>query len=183
VPGRHNVANALASLAVADLCGVAPEAAADALARFGGVRRRLELKGTVGGVAIYDDYAHHPTEIVATLRAARERHRARLWCVFQPHTVNRTRSLFKEFAAAFGDADRVLVADIYLPAGREVVVGEITSGDLVRAMGHPGAAHVGSLDEIVGTLAAEVRPGDLVLTMGAGDVYQVGEDLLERLRG
>ncbi len=183
VPGRHNVANALAAVAVADLCGVEPTATAEALARFGGVRRRLELKGEARGIAVYDDYAHHPTEIVATLRAVRERHRGRLWCVFQPHTINRTRALFDQFAAAFGDADRVLVADIYVPAGREVATGEITSGDLVRAMRHPGAAHVGRLSDIVDRLADEARPGDVVLTMGAGDVYHVGEDLLERLRG
>lgn len=182
VPGRHNVANALAALAAADLCGVGPAAAAEALARFGGVRRRLELKGVEGGIRVYDDYAHHPTEIAATLRAARERHRGRLWCVFQPHTVNRTKSLFGEFAAAFGEADRVLVADIYVPAGREATTGEVTSADLVRAMRHPSAEHVARLEDIVERLAAEARPGDLVLTMGAGDVYRVGEELLARLR-
>ena len=182
VPGRHNVANALAALAVAHICGVEPSIVGEAFARFGGVQRRFELKGTVGGVAVYDDYAHHPTEIVATLRAARERHRGRLWCVFQPHTVNRTKALFEQFAAAFADADRVLVADIYVPAGREAVTGGVTSADLVRAMRHPGAEHVGRLEAVVDRLAAEVRQGDLVLTMGAGDVHRVGEALLERLK-
>lgn len=178
VPGRHNVANALAGVAVGHLCGVSAEALAEALAAFGGVRRRFELKGAVRGVDVYDDYAHHPTEIVATLRAARERHRGRLWCVFQPHTVNRTKALFDDFARAFGDADRVLVLDIYVPSGREKVSGEVTSGDLVRAMGHPGAEHVGGLEAAVRRLVAETRAGDLVITMGAGDVYRVGEEFL-----
>jgi UDP-N-acetylmuramate--alanine ligase len=102
--------------------------------------------------------------------------------VFQPHTINRTRALFAEFAAAFGDADRVLLADIYVPAGREVVTDEVTSAGLVQAMHHPGAEHAGTFDAIISRLASEVRPGDLVLTMGAGDVYQVGDRLLERLR-
>lgn len=181
VPGRHNVANALAAIAVADLRGASMPAVAEALTAFGGVRRRFERKGEAAEVTVFDDYAHHPTEIRATLAAARERHPGRIWCVFQPHTISRTKALFGEFATAFGDADRALIADIYVPAGREPLSDEVTSAGLVRAMHHPGAEHVGTFAAIVDRLVSETRPGDLVLTMGAGDVYRVGEALLARL--
>ena len=181
VPGRHNVANALATVVGADWAGVDPAHVATALASFVGVRRRLELKGTAAGITVYDDYGHHPTEVRATLAAARERHAGRIVCLFQPHTVNRTRALFAEFAAAFGDADVALIADIYVPAGREAPATDVTSGHLVRAMRHPHAEHVGDLDAALARLRALAQPGDLVITMGAGDVYRVGEALLSAL--
>ena len=186
VPGRHNVANALATLAVCDLCSVGATAVGEALSLFAGVKRRFERKGEAAGVVVIDDYAHHPTEIRATLQAARERYPSgdragRLWCVFQPHTIHRTKSLFADFATSFGAADLVLIPDIYVPAGREVVTGEVTSAKLVVAMAHPGATAIGTLGAAVEYLAAEVRPGDVVLTMGAGDVYKVGDELLKRL--
>jgi len=181
LPGRHNVSNALAALAVGGLLGVSSEAAYEALAGFRGTRRRLELRGVAGGVKVYDDYAHHPTEVKATLAAARERHAGRLWVVFQPHTYHRTKQLLPEFATAFALADRVLITDIYLPPGREVDTVGITARDLLRAMDHPGAAYVGSLDAAVAYLERALRPGDWVLTMGAGDVYGVAEVILARL--
>ncbi|MBI2939011.1 MAG: UDP-N-acetylmuramate--L-alanine ligase, partial [Chloroflexi bacterium] len=119
IPGRHNVLNALAATAASHVAGAGPEAASRTLATFDGVRRRFELKGMVGGVAVYDDYAHHPTEIAVVLQAARERRPRRLVVLFQPHTYNRTRALFADFVRALSMADRVVVADIYMPAGRE----------------------------------------------------------------
>src|SRR3989337_2661250 len=106
----------------------------EGLAAFDGVRRRFEYKGTVKGVAVYDDYAHHPTEIKATLGAARQRHQGRLWAVFQPHTYHRTKHLLSEFAASFDLADRVIITDIYMPPGREADNLGISSLDLVKAM-------------------------------------------------
>lgn len=181
LPGRHNVSNAVGALAVGGLLGIAGDVAYEALANFRGTRRRLEFRGAARGVTVYDDYAHHPTEVKATLAAARERHSGRLWVVFQPHTYHRTKRLLPEFATAFELADRVLVADIYLPPGREADTLGITARDLVQAMEHRGARYVGALDAAVAYLTREVRPGDWVLTMGAGDVDKVAEATLARL--
>jgi UDP-N-acetylmuramate--alanine ligase len=181
LPGQHYALNALAAIAAANQVGIGPEVAAEALAAFRGTRRRYELVGAAAGVTIVDDYAHHPTAVRATLRAARERHTGTIWCVFQPHTVNRTEQLMDQFAAAFSDADRVLMLPIYHPAGREE--GEsVSSRDLVARMGHPGARCVVSLPEASAVLESEVRRGDLVITMGAGDVHKVGEHVLSRLQ-
>lgn len=182
VPGRHNVQNALAALAATLTVGVDSAVAAQALSDFLGARRRFELKGAVGGIAVYDDYAHHPTEIKATLKAARERHRGRLWCVFQPHTYHRTKHLWNDFLRAFDDADRVVVCDVYLPAGREVDTLGISSRDLVQAMNHPGAEYVGDLDSVGRYLCDSLRDGDLLLTMGAGNVYEVADSVVKCLR-
>ena len=181
VPGLHNATNSVAALAVAFHLGVSLSSAREALASFSGARRRFEVKGTKSGVTVVDDYAHHPTEVRATLQAARERYPGRLWCVFQPHTYHRTKSLLGDFASSFSLADRVLVVDIYVPAGREVEDLGISADDLVQAMSHPGGLYIGSLDEAVSALLTELRPGDVVLTLGAGDVYQVGDRLLESL--
>lgn len=182
VPGRHNVQNALAAIASTTDIGVEPSVVALALSEFGGARRRFELKGLVGGVAIYDDYAHHPTEIKATLRAARERYRGRLWCVFQPHTYHRTKQLWSDFLTAFGDADQVIVCDIYLPAGREADTLGITSRDLARAMNHPGAQYIGDLKSAASYLCSTLQDGDVLVTMGAGNVYEVAESVVACLR-
>lgn len=182
VPGRHNVQNALAALAAAVTVGVDSAVAAQALSDFLGARRRFELKGTVGGIAIYDDYAHHPTEIRATLKAARERHRGRLWCVFQPHTYHRTKQLWNDFLRAFDDADRVVVCDVYLPPGREVDTLGISSRDLVQAMNHPGAEYVEDLDSVSTYVCDSLQDGDLLLTMGAGNVYEVADSVVKCLR-
>ncbi len=181
LPGRHYVLDALAAIVAANHVGVGPDQAAGMLSAFRGTRRRFELVGEVAGVTLLDDYAHHPTAVEATLRAARERHQGRIWCVFQPHTVNRTERLLDEFARSFADADRVLVLPIYHPAGREE--GEsVSSRDLVARMHHPGAHSVGSLAEAAVILEAEAARGDLIITMGAGDVYKVGEHVLCRLK-
>jgi UDP-N-acetylmuramate--alanine ligase len=144
------------------------------------VGRRFEVKGEVQGITVVDDYAHHPTEIRATLAGAGKRYGGqRLWVVFQPHTHSRTKALLGEFAAAFEDADRVLVTPVY--AARETNTLGIGSGDLVSMMNHPGAEYVASLSEATSFLAKQLVPGDVLITMGAGDVWRVGEDLLAAL--
>ena len=181
VPGRHNVLNAVAALAVCDVLGADLEAAAAALAEFRGAARRFELKGVVGGIAVYDDYAHHPTKVRAALAGARQRARGRVWCLFQPHTFHRTASLWDDFLTAFADADQVVLLDIYSPPGREPPMPDVTSGRLAAAMRHPAARYAQSPDAALDLIAAETRRGDLVVTMGAGDVTALGPRLLERL--
>jgi UDP-N-acetylmuramate--alanine ligase len=183
IPGEHNVRNALAAAAAIDALGVDPAVGAAALADFRGPRRRFELRGEVGGVAVYDDYAHNPTKVRAALAGARTRTPGRLWCLFQPHTYHRTWSLFDDFARSFGEADRVLVLPIYSPAGREQPIPEVSSERLVAAMGHASASAVGSFDEAIEAVVADARPGDLVVTMGAGDVTRLAPALVERLAG
>jgi UDP-N-acetylmuramate--alanine ligase len=182
LPGRHNALNALAAIAACERVGADPAAVARALGGFEGAARRFERKGEARGVAVYDDYGHHPTKVRATLAAARQRAgRGRVWCVFQPHTYHRTMSLFEDFARAFGDADHVLVLDIYSPAGREQPIAGVDARRLVEAMPHPSARHAASFDEAAGIVAREARDGDLVVTMGAGDVTRLARPLLERL--
>jgi len=180
VPGAHNTSNAMAALAVTDYLGVSFRVARDALRTFRGVARRFEIKGEVDGVVVVDDYAHHPTEIRATLQAARERFPDRpLWAVWQPHTYSRTSALSTEFAQAFDAADHVILLPIY-PARETDTLG-ICSADVAAAMAYPDVRCVGSLEEAVVWLGTEVRPGDVVLTLGAGDGDRVGEWLLEAL--
>jgi len=182
VPGRHNVRNALAALAVADEMGVPFSTARDALTGFHGMGRRFEVVGEAGGVTVIDDYGHHPTEIRATLAAARQRYPgATVWAVFQPHTYSRTRAFLDGFARSFGDADHVIVTDIY--AAREQPILGITSKDLVARMKHTSARYIPSLAQVTEELARRVRPGDVVITLSAGDANQVGRWLLERLQG
>jgi UDP-N-acetylmuramate--alanine ligase len=180
VPGRHNVLNSLAALATSTQVGVDPGTAAAALTRFRGTQRRFEIKGQVGGVTVVDDYAHHPTEIRATLAAARLKFPGRpIWAVFQPHTYSRTVALLDDFALAFDDADHILVTGIY--AAREQNITGISGKDVAVRMNHPDALYVETLQETVATLLERIRPGDLVITLGAGDGYQVGEQVLSRL--
>ncbi len=184
LPGRHNVSNALATVAVALELDVPFETAAQALAGFGGVERRFESKGMARGVEVVDDYGHHPAEVRATLAAARERHPGRVVVVFQPHRYSRTRDLFDDFATAFNHADVLLVSEIY-PAGEEKIPGVDAEGlaEAVAAHGHRHVRHVGDLAEVVARLPAELREGDLVITLGAGSIGRLGPALLERLRG
>jgi len=180
VPGLHNVLNALAALAASHAAGVDFGAAAAALTRFRGTERRFEVKGQVAGITVVDDYAHHPTEIRATLAAARLKYPGRsLWAVFQPHTYSRTEALLDDFAGAFGDAEHVLVTGIY--AAREAEMPGISGAGVVARMEHPDARYVEALETATQVLLDGVRPGDVVITMGAGDGYQVGEWLLAEL--
>ena len=186
VPGSHNALNGTAATIATDLCGVDRRVAGQALSAFRGVLRRFEIKGECQGIVVIDDYAHHPTEVRATLAAARLRYpERRVWAVFQPHTYSRSRTLLGEFATCFGDADRLIVTDIYAARAREKPV--ICADDLVaaieRAKGQrpDDVRHLSTFDEIVVYLLGELRPGDLLLTLGAGDGYLVGERVLSQL--
>jgi UDP-N-acetylmuramate--alanine ligase len=181
VPGIHNVLNALAAIAAVTEVGVSLKIIQDALLHFEGTSRRFEHKGTVAGVDVIDDYAHHPTEVRATLVAARVRYPGRrLWAVFQPHTFSRFKTLLEDFATAFESADHMIVTDIF--AARETETLGAHASDLIRIMDHPDARYIAGFESVVDTLAGELRPGDVVITLGAGDCYQVGEALLKRLQ-
>lgn len=181
VPGRHNVLNGLAALAVTTECGISTDEAGEILRDFRGVRRRFEYKGTERDVLVFDDYAHHPTEIQATLAGARAQHPGRhIWAVFQPHTYSRTLALMDRFASSFGDADHVVVTDIY--AAREHNSMGVHASQLVERMTHEDVHHIGSLDEAAQWLAAELRPGALLVTLGAGSITLLGENVLRALR-
>ena len=177
IPGSHNVCNALAAIGIAHHLGLEPAYSRETLRDFQGVGRRFEVKGQWHGITVVDDYAHHPSEIKATLAGARRRYPGRrLWVVFQPHTYSRTRTLLAEFAGAFDDADGVVITEIY--AARENDTLGVASEDLVNTMSHPGVVHIADLNEATEWLAGKLVPGDVVITMGAGDVWQVGEELL-----
>ena len=178
VPGEHNVSNALSVIAMAHVMGIDTETIQKGLLAFTGTDRRFQYKGTVGGVTIIDDYAHHPTEIKATLTAAQNYPHKNLWCVFQPHTYTRTHALLKEFAEALTGADKVVLAPIY--AAREVNTIGITSDDLRKEIEKLGIEvyYLTSFDEIEDFLLENCIHGDLLITMGAGDVVNIGEMLL-----
>ncbi len=184
VVGRHNVQNALAAIAVGVELEVPFAHAAAALAAFGGVGRRFEKKGEVAGVLVIDDYAHHPTEILATLDAARQLGRGRVIALFQPHRYSRTRTLAREFGASFDAADHVLVCDVYA-AGEAPIPG--VSAELIvgaaRSHGHRNVVYAGDLARAEALLRELVRPHDLVLTLGAGDVSGLGDRLVRSLAG
>ena len=180
LPGAYNVANACAAVALCAAAGLDPAAAAASLAGFRGVGRRFEVRGQAAGVTVVDDYAHHPTELAVILRAARERFPgARRWCLFQPHTYSRTRLLFDDFAAALRAADLTVVLPVY--AAREAPDPEITAERLAAAVG-PAARAAPSLAAAAALVAAEARPGDVVLTVGAGDITDIGPLILARLQ-
>jgi len=181
VPGRHNVTNSLAALCVVIGCGLDVTVASELLSEFRGVRRRFEFKGSAGGVLVFDDYAHHPTEIRATLRAAREHYPGRdIWAVFQPHTYTRTRALMESFATSFGDADHVVVTDIYAARERDVL--GVHASQLVGRMSAQDAHYGGSMKESVEWLLSRLKPGSFVITLGAGSVTTLGPELLQALR-
>ncbi|MEW5721180.1 MAG: UDP-N-acetylmuramate--L-alanine ligase, partial [Chloroflexota bacterium] len=174
IPGTHNVLNALAAIAVADTVGVDLASVRATLRNFRGAARRFEIKGEFRGVTVVDDYAHHPTEIRATLAAARTRFPQRnIWAVFQPHTFTRTLALLDEFANAFVDADHVIVTEIY--AARERASRGVSGAQVVNRMKHPDARFIASLDATTEFLLAHLDPGDILITLGAGDVNHVGE--------
>lgn len=179
VPGEHNVRNALAALSVAAVMGLPLTKAAEALGQFTGTGRRFEVRGEPNGVLLVDDYAHHPTEIKATLAGAKARYpERRIWAVWQPHTYSRTQTLFFEFSRAFSDADEVLVTEIY--ASREAKQ-EFTSAEVVGSMPHPSARYSGSVLETKKYLLEHVRAGDVVIVLSAGDADQITTDLLKEL--
>ncbi len=181
LPGTHNVLNALASLAACDAIGVDLRVAREALTNFHGAGRRFELIGEQAGVSVIDDYAHHPTEIAATLQAARQRFpEARIWAVFQPHTFSRLRALKEGFAKAFTGADGVIVTEVF--AAREAFDPEF-SGETIASFIEGSNVHfIPGFDEIVGFLLGEVKAGDVVLTLSAGDGNLVGTRLLEAIK-
>jgi UDP-N-acetylmuramate--alanine ligase len=179
VPGRHNVLNALAALAVIATMGLSLQLAGTALGQFTGTGRRFEVRGEKRGVIVVDDYAHHPTEIKVTLAAARTRYpQHRLWAVWQPHTYSRTQTLFYEFTRAFGDADEVLVTEIY--ASREKPK-SFSSAEVVSAMPHPSARFTGTLENTTKYLLKHLRSGDVLLVLSAGDADQISSDVLKGL--
>ena len=183
LPGRHNALNALAAFAVADELGIPWRIVAHALEEFGGVHRRFEVRGEEQGVLVVDDYGHHPEEIRATLRAAREGFGRRLVVAFQPHRYSRTRDLFAEFLSAFDDAAVVLLSDIYA-AGEDKLEG-VTSEALYHALkkrGHLDVRYVPERVALAEALLDVVQSGDLVVTLGAGDVHRTADELLGLLR-
>jgi UDP-N-acetylmuramate--alanine ligase len=183
LPGVHNVKNSLAALAVGFELEVPFETIKKALEEFTGVHRRFEIKAELNGVLIVDDYAHHPTEIEASLKAARDGWGRRIVAVFQPHLYSRTRDFHTDFGRAFFDADILVVTDIY-PAREDPIPG--ITGELVaesaRSFGHRQVVYIPSKEEVPEYLKSIVREGDLVITMGAGDIWQVGESLMTMLK-
>ena len=178
VPGIHNVSNAMAAVACASEAGFGADVIAKGLDDFGGTRRRFEIKGKIGGITVIDDYAHHPTQIEATLRAASSMPHDRIICVFQPHTYSRTKAFWNEFAEALTGADIVVLADIY--AARETDTLGVSSEKLAREISSRGteAWYFPSFDEIENFLLKKCMNNDLLITMGAGDIYKIGNDLL-----
>jgi UDP-N-acetylmuramate--alanine ligase len=180
--GLHNVRNATAAAAVAAEMGVAFETIRSGLASFPGVKRRFELRGEVRGVRVYEDYAHHPREIAATLDDAARRGFARTIVVFQPHLYSRTRAFMEEFSQSLAPADTVVVTGIY--RSREAIDPTVDAADMVRrlrAAGHADARYVENKDDVAGMLATELRSGDAVLLTGAGDIGEIVTPLLERI--
>ena len=180
VPGLHNIKNALAAVTVCLEMGIDFKVISDSIAEFTGVFRRFEIKGEKNGIIIVDDYAHHPSEIRATLEAARKGWGRRIVCVFQPHTYTRTQSFYREFGRSFGDADVLVLTDIY--AAREKAIPGITGkiiADAAINSGHRNVIYIEDRNE-VGELVREiVREGDIVITMGAGDIWKLADLLME----
>lgn len=186
VPGEHNALNALAALAAADACGVPVGEAVKSLGGYKGAGRRFELRGEAQGVRVFDDYAHHPTEIEATLQAARQRYPlGNIWAIWQPHTYSRTAALLDRFVGAFDEADHVIVLPVYAARERKEDFGFAANAlnpiEIARRMRHRDARNAASFGDALGMLIAQVRPGDVVITLSAGDGNQVGERLLEML--
>jgi len=180
VLGEHNIQNALAAIALADLLGLSDEVISAGLLAFTGTDRRFEYKGQVNGVTIIDDYAHHPTEIRATLNAARQYPHRRIWCVFQPHTYTRTKAFLVEFASALSLADEIVLADIYAAREKDTLgISSETLQEEIRSLGH-SCHYFPAFDEIENYLLKNCTKDDLLITMGAGDVVKIGENLLQK---
>lgn len=185
VPGLHNVENALVATAISHYAGVDPADIKHSLARFAGIRRRFECLGSWRGITLIDDYAHHPTAVETTLKTARDtyKHR-RIWCVFQPHQTSRLKALLPEFGAAFSLADQVLIAPVFAAREDNAAVSEELVNDLAERIRETGVScRAGaSLDQITATLDDNARPGDVLITMGAGDVNRIHHEFHRRLQ-
>ncbi|WP_010246310.1 UDP-N-acetylmuramate--L-alanine ligase [Acetivibrio cellulolyticus] len=179
VPGIHNVSNSIAAAAACYTLGCDIKDIEHGLEAFTGTHRRFEVKGVVENIKVVDDYAHHPSEIKATLKAAKSTNHTKIWCVFQPHTYTRTKLLLDEFSEAFSDADEVIISDIY--SAREIDTGEIHSNVLSQRINAKSnnSIYKPDFNAIVEYLKENASSGDLVITMGAGDVYKVGEMFLK----
>ena len=181
IPGEHNVLNALAAIAISYNAGIHMDTVKKSLKEFNGTDRRFDIKGTRNNITVVDDYAHHPTEIKATLQAAKQYPHQKIWCVFQPHTYTRTKTLFDEFSEAFYDADKVIITDIY--AAREKDTGLVNPSELVDSINKfsANAAYSNDFRSIANLIAKEAKPGDLVFTMGAGDIFKLGPMILDEI--
>lgn len=173
--GKHNIKNSLAALACADIMGIDINSSAESLNDFKGAKRRLEYKGSRNGFIIYDDYAHHPTEIKATLQAASTMPHSKLWCIFQPHTYTRTKALLDDFANSLKGADRIIITDIY--AAREKDTGMVSSKDLATKI--DGSIYISSFDDIKSHILENAKANDIVITMGAGTISKISDELLK----
>ena len=180
VPGLHNVMNALVTLAIAHQTGLDLTQAAKALSEFTGTARRFDILGQANKITVIDDYAHHPTEIKSTLQAARSRYpKSKIWAIWQPHTYSRTRILFDEFCNSFSQADHVIISQIY--ASREKEDG-FSALQVVKAMDHPDARYIASLNDISDYLLENLKPGDVMLVFSAGDATQISKNVLSSLK-
>ena len=183
VPGRHNVLNSLGAIAAAVQMGISPEAAAAALAGFSGAKRRFETKGKENGIWVVDDYAHHPTEIAATLQAAKETGAQRIVCVFQPHRYTRTKLLHEEFCKCFTNCDKLILTHIY-SAGEKPIPGISSEGlaEAIRYTTGQDVMFIDSFSRVEEYLYKNCKAGDLLITMGAGDVFRIGEELVKEFQ-
>lgn len=179
VPGKHNIYNALGAYATAKILGVDGNIISEALSLYHGTHRRFEVKGIVNDITVIDDYAHHPNEIRATIDILDNFPHGRIWCVFQPHTYTRTKKLFNRFVDAFQGIDKLIVTDIY--AAREKDPGDIHSKDIVSTISKNGqdAIYISNFKDIVEYLNKNIESGDIIITMGAGNIYEVGESFLK----
>ena len=182
MPGLHNVYNALAAVATAFEFDIPFRVIRETLSDFAGIQRRFQIKGEKNGILIVDDYGHHPVEIMATLKAARSGWKRRIVAVFQPHRYTRTQALYDDFLKAFYDADVLVLTDIY-PAGEDRIEGVDAKGlsEGIREYGHKNVTYVQNKKEIVDHLLSVIVPGDMVITLGAGDIWQISDELLNRL--
>lgn len=182
MPGLHNVYNALATVATAFELDLPFKIVQDALAEFSGIQRRFQIKGEKKGILVVDDYGHHPVEIIATLKAAKAGWKRRLLVVFQPHRYTRTKALFKDFLTSFYDAEVLILTDIY-PAGEDKIEGIEAEAlfEGIRESGHRDVSYIPEKKEIVGNLLKRIMPGDMVITLGAGDIWQVADELIHQL--
>ncbi len=182
IPGEHNIYNALASIACCHTIGVPIKQIKTFLSNFKGTHRRFDIIGKINNITIVDDYAHHPTEIKATLAGVSQVPHNRIWSVFQPHTYTRTKALLNEFACSFVKSDKIIITDIY--AAREANTGAIHAKNLADAIdkNHNDVVYIDNFEKIVEYIQKNIQPNDFVITMGAGDIYKVGQMLFESLK-